>query len=291
MGTGKADPHHALSIERLIRFGAHIEECVANSVGDHGPDHFRGLRTRRDVRRHAGLFKQGGEIVPAHRHIEQDVGFGRQLFEGDDFLLRQRMDLAHQDIGRHRRQALELDVVLKMQVVGDRHVDLKRMELVHQDFLIAFDHLQLDFVEGARKAEDDLGRNHCRERLEASHPQGALDDVARIGGDFIESGRPSEHVFAVMQDQLADGGQSNALGRMAHEQLHAQFGLDMGDRCGDRGRGDMDLRRRCGDAAMLRRCDEILHLAQGNAIEHVEIRKRGTVQCTGEGLPFRVPAA
>ncbi|KAG1372986.1 hypothetical protein G6F60_015582 [Rhizopus arrhizus] len=77
------------------------------------------------------------------------------------------------------------------------------MQLVDQQLLVAFDHMQLDLVECARETEDHLGRNHGRERLKAAHAQSALDRIAGDGRDLVEAGRAVEQVFAFAHDLLA----------------------------------------------------------------------------------------
>ncbi|MNT29019.1 hypothetical protein D3C72_1647440 [compost metagenome] len=178
------------------------------------------------------------------------------------------MQFAYHHMRRQARQRLERDFVAQPQVVTERDVDLQGMQLVDQQLLIAFDHVQVDFVEGAREPEDHLGRDHGRERLEAAHAQGALDGIAGDGRDLVEARRALEQVFAFAHDLLAEHRQGQALGRMPDEQLHVQLGFDMCDGGRNRRRRNVDLAGCRGDTAVLGRGDEVLHLAQRNAIEH-----------------------
>ena len=131
---------------------------------------------------------------------------------------------------------------------------------INQDVRTAFLDLQsaADQVEVARSSVDLAGQR-------VGQPPGALLEIVGMG----------QQAARLQQEALAGGGQRQALGVMADEQLQIEAVFEGGDGLGDRGLRHVDFPRRRGDAAALGRRREVAKMFQREL--HRNFRSCGSI--------------
>ena len=166
---------------------------------------------------------------------------------------------------RERGQRRERQVGGQVQVVGQRDAELARTQAGDQIGLPGLDHLQAHRRVTLAKALSQPRRDQRRERDQATEVQRPAQLGGQLGGEALQLVRVAQQRAGAIEELAALGGRRDALRVVADEQLHAERGLELRDRRRHRRLRHGDVQGGVGDAAGLRRGDEVLQLAQREA--------------------------
>jgi len=124
----------------------------------------------------------------------------------------------------------------------------------------------LHFGKLAGKSSQQAGDDPGREGDEAAKIELACKPAAEIECRQTKLVGMGDQLARLAQQAPARGGQRQALGMMAQEQLNAEAALELGDCRRDRRLRDVQLARRAGDAAGVGRGDEIAEMLEGEQV-------------------------
>lgn len=118
----------------------------------------------------------------------------------------------------------------------------------------------------AGKSPQQAGNDPGREGDEAAEIELARKPAAKIECRQAKLVGMGDQLARLAKQAPARGGQRQALGVMAQEQLESEPALQLGDRRRNGGLRDVELARSPGDAAGIRRGDEIAEMLEGEQV-------------------------